>query len=156
MLIGGAGILPWPANRTPMKIPLFAALSLAATVTAQTYTLTDFGTQCGGDLHAQVVQATTGVGLRLGVTGAQPHSLAILVIGGPQATPIQLPGSQCQLLVDRRVMLHEVTSATGSARFAFRVPPVLPITFDCQAVIVSFSPTGLVATSTDGVRLNGV
>jgi hypothetical protein len=139
-----------------MKFTSIAALSLTAALTAQTYTLTDIGTQCGGDLHGQVVTLTSGVGLRLGVTGAQPHAFALQVIGGTQTTPIQLPGSQCQLIVDPRVMQTEVTSPTGTAAFHFRVPPVLPITFDCQAVIIGFSTTGLVATSTDGVRLTGV
>jgi hypothetical protein len=49
-----------------------------------------------------------------------------------------------------------VTSLTGSARFAFRVPPVLPITFDCQAVILDRTQTGPAITSTDVVRLTGV
>ena len=132
-----------------------AALSLAATLTAQTYTLTQFGPQCGGDLHAQLV-TTPGVGLLLGVTGAAPRALAVLVIGAPQPAPVQLPGSQCLLLVERRIVLYEATSLTGSARFAFRVPPVLPITFDCQAVILDRTPTGPVATSSDVVRLTGV
>ena len=139
-----------------MKNTLFAALSLAATITAQTYTLTDLGTQCGGDLLGQVITAPVGVVLRLGVTGAAPGALALLVIGSPQPAPVQLPGSQCLLLVERRVVLYEVTTLTGSARFAFRVPPVLPITFDCQAVILDRTPTGPVATSTDVVRLTGV
>ena len=139
-----------------MKIPLLAALSLAATITAQTYTLTDLGTQCGGDLQGQIVTAPAGIGLRLGVTGAAPRALALLVLGGPLPAPVQLPGSQCLLLVERRHVLWDVTSLTGSARFAFRLPPVLPITFDCQAVILDRSPTGFVATSTDVVRLTGV
>lgn len=139
-----------------MKNTLFAALSLAATITAQTYTLTDLGTQCGGDLQGQVVTAPAGVVLRLLVTGAAPRALALLVIGAPQQAPVQLPGSQCLLLVERRVVLYEATTLTGSARFAFRVPPVLPITFDCQAVILDRTPTGPVVTSTDGVRLTGV
>jgi hypothetical protein len=139
-----------------MKLSLFAALTLAATISAQTYTLTDLGTQCGGDLLGQVVTAPTGVVLRLGVTGAAPRALALLVIGGPQQAPVQLPGSQCLLLVERRHVLWEVTSLTGSARFAFRVPPVLPITFDCQAVILDRTQTGPAITSTDVVRLTGV
>jgi len=138
------------------SITLFAALSLAATITAQTYTLTDFGTQCGGDLQGQIVTAPAGVGLRLLVTGAAPRALALLVIGSPQPAPVQLPGSTCLLLVERRHVLWDATTLTGSVRFAFRLPSAVPITFDCQAVILDRTPTGFVATSTDCVRVTGV
>ena len=49
------------------------------------------------------------------------------------------------------------TTPMGTAHFAFHVPPVVPITTDFQAVIVGNSHHhGLVAESTDGVRLTGV
>jgi len=140
-----------------MKTILLSSL-LAATAAAQTYTVTDFGPQCGGDLHAQIVMGHhTGHDLLFGVTGARANALAVLVLGHHFAAPVQLPGSQCLLLVDPRGTMLTTTTATGTAHFAFHVPPVVPITIDFQAVIVSHSHHhGLVAESSDGVRLTGV
>ena len=142
-------------NHTRMKNLLIASLLLAATTTAQTYTVTNFGTPCGATLQGQVMTTPAGSAIHLGVTGAHPGALAFLVIGHPQAAPVPLPGSPCFLLVDPRLVLHTVTTATGSARFGFRIPPVLPITIDFQAVIARHT-THLVAESTNGVRLHGV
>lgn len=143
-----------------MKTSLIAFLALTAAVSAQTYTLTDFGPQCGSDLHAQVLTGhhNHSADLNLHVTGAAPHALAILVIGLHHlATPVHLPGSQCLLLVDPLGTMLTMTTATGSAAFGFHVPPALPITIYFQAVIVGHSPHhGLVAESSDGVRLTGV
>lgn len=139
-----------------MKIFSFAVLCLAATAASQTYTLTDFGTQCGGDLQGQIVTAPGGTGIRLGVTGAHRNTITVLVIGHPQAAPVQLPGSACLLLVDPRAMLHELTSPSGTAGFGFRLPPIVPITIDFQAVIVGHAASGRVFESTDGVHLVGV
>lgn len=140
-----------------MKLTLIASLLLSVSAAAQTYTLSSFGTQCGGDLQGQVVTAPAGSAMQLGVTGARPNAHAILVIGHQFTTPVPLPGSQCLLLVDPRGTMLTTTTATGTAHFVFHVPPVVPITIDFQAVIVSHSHHhGLVAESTDGVRLTGV
>lgn len=139
-----------------MKTFLAASL-LSLSAVAQTYTLTDFGTQCGGDLHGQIVQAPAGNGLRLGVTGARPNTHAVLVAGHMAPTPLQLPGSQCLLLVNPRFTMFGMTDAQGRAHFGFRLPPVVPITVDFQVVLFGISPTqGRVAVSTDGIELVGV
>ena len=161
VLLLGPSALPrrhQPTMRTFLFASLLATATATATAAAQTYTLSDFGSQCGGDLHGQVLTSHhTGTDLLLGITGAAPQALAILVIGHHAATPIHLPGSQCLLLVDPQGTMLTTTTAAGSAHFVFHVPPVVPITIDFQAVIVTHSTAhGLVAGSTDGVHLTGV
>jgi hypothetical protein len=138
-----------------MKTSVLGTFLLASTLTAQTYSLQDFGRQCGGDLQGTVVTTPNGTGLRLAVTGAMPNAIAILVVGHPQPAPVQLPGSNCTLLVDPRVTLLAMTDAQGQAGFTFRVPPVLPIRIDFQVAVADFVRGGRVVESTDGVRLLG-
>ena len=54
-----------------------------------------------------------------------------------------------------RVLLHTRTSPLGTARLGFRLPPVVPITIDLQAVVITRSPTGRVADASNGVRIVG-
>ena len=138
-----------------MKTLLIASLLLAAAASAQTYTVTPFDAPCGARLGGQVTTTAAGTAMHLGVTHAHPNALAVLVIGHQHTTPVPLPGSPCFLLVDPRVTQFAVTSATGSARFGFRVPPVLPITIDFQ-VVVARHIGHLVAEATNGIRLTGV
>ena len=134
---------------------LFVTTLLAVASHAQTYTLTDFGTQCGGDLRGQVVQGPQGTGLRLGVVGAQPNAIAILVIGHRAPSPITLPGTACTLLVDSRHTMFAQTDAQGRASFQMPLPNVVPITILFQVVTATFTPTGRTIESTDGLRLVG-
>ena len=134
---------------------LFVASSLAVASFAQTYTLTDFGTQCGGDLIGQVVQGPQGAGLRLGVNGAQPNAVAILALGHRAPGPITLPGSNCTLLVDARHTIFTTTDAAGHAAFFVQLPRAVPITVLFQAVTANFSRAGRQVESTDGLQLVG-
>lgn len=136
---------------------LLASCLLSLTAVAQTYTVSNFGAACSGAIHGQVVQAPAGTGLRVGATGTRPNAHAVLVVGHQAPSPIQLPGSQCQLLVQPRFTMLGMTDANGVVRFSLRLPPIVPITVDFQVVVIGLSPTqGRVAVSTDGLRLVGV
>ena len=139
-----------------MHTKLISTLLLAASSIAQTYTLTNIGTPCAGGMLGQVVTLPAGTGLRLGVQNAPANAFAILAVGHPQPGPVSLPGTQCVLLVDPRFTMATLTNSNGNAQFAFRVPPVLPITIDLQTVVLGFTTTGVVAGPTNGVRLVGV
>lgn len=93
--------------------------------------------------------------LRFGVTNAMPNAIAALVIGHLAPSPIQLPGSQCLLLVDPRHTLLGSTDGQGQASFQLSLPNVAPITIEFQAVVVELTRAGRLAESTDGVRLVG-
>ncbi len=133
---------------------LLACLVLTPAAASQTWTVTSFGTSCGGTLQATVVQHANGAALRAGVTGADALKPALLVLGHQFATPVSLPGG-CELLVDPRVTLHGRTSPNGDARFAFRLPPIVPLTFDLQALVVTLTPAGRIADTTNGLRVAG-
>jgi hypothetical protein len=139
-----------------MQARLLTPLLLAASTLAQTYTLTNFGTPCAGALQGQIVTLPAGTGLRLGVHNAPANAFAILVAGHPQPGPIALPGTQCVLLVDPRFTMAALTNSNGNVQFAFRIPPVLPISVDFQTIVLGFTTTGLIAGSTNGVHLVGV
>jgi hypothetical protein len=132
-----------------------AFVALAATAVSQTYTVSTFGAQCGGGLAGAVLQTPLGARMHLGVTNADPWAHAVLVLGHQLPAPVQLPGG-CQLLVEQRLVLHARTSGTGDVRFAFRLPPILPLTVDFQALIVTHAPTGRLVDATNGVRVVGV
>lgn len=137
-----------------LRTLLLAALAVPAV--AQTWTLTDVGRQCGGDLAGQVQQSPTGQGLRLAVSNAQANALAILVVGHRAPAPIQLPGSACTLVVDPRHTMFATTDAQGSASFSMRLPTQVPMSFLLQVVTGTVSSTGRVLESTDGLRVDGV
>ncbi|MBL8723745.1 MAG: hypothetical protein JNK49_06840 [Planctomycetes bacterium] len=137
-----------------MRSLLISAL-LAVPAVAQTWTLSDFGRPCGGDLSGQVVASPRGVGLRFAVTGATPNAVAVLALGQLAPTPIQLPGSQCLLLVDPRHTLFATTDAQGQAGFQLSLPNIAPISIEFQAVVIELTRAGRLAESTDGVRLVG-
>jgi hypothetical protein len=135
---------------------LASVVLLAVAASAQTWTVTSRGPQCGGELRGQVVQAPQGSGLRLGVLNAAPSSLAILAIGMPQATPVALPGSNCELYVDPRGSMLDLTDAQGRASFALRLPAArVPVTFYLQAVVVEARRPGRIATSTNVLQVVG-
>jgi hypothetical protein len=136
-----------------MRHALLVAFSTAVALSAQTYTLTDFGRQCGGNLTGQVVQNSAGTGLRLGVSGAAPNAVALLVMGNRAPAPITLPGSACLLLVDARGTMLTQTNALGNASFFVPVPPVVPLTVLFQVVVASPTARGRTVESTDGLRL---
>lgn len=139
-----------------MLTKLLCASVLAAAASAQTYTLTSFGTSCGGTLQGQVVSSRQGDVLRLGVAGATPNTIAVLAIGGLATTPHPLPGSNCLLLVDPRGTQISLTDGRGHAQFQLRLPPVVPITVHLQAATVDFTRLGRAVETTNGLRLDGV
>ena len=130
-------------------------LSLAAPAAAQTYQLHEAGPTCRADLRGQVVSTTAGHGVRLGLRSVFGNSLAVLAIGSRRPTPLTLPGGHCELYVDPRATQLSTTGARGNARFAFRIPPVLPIRVAFQAVVLDAGSTGLRAASSDVVILQG-
>lgn len=139
-----------------MKSFLLAVSLFAAAASAQTWTVTSRGPQCGGLLRGQVVQAPQGTGLRLGVGNAAPSALAVLAIGMPQTTPVALPGSNCELYVDPRASMLSMTDANGQASFALRLPASrVPVTFYLQAVVVEAVRPGRIASSTNVLQVVG-
>lgn len=134
---------------------LLLGLALAAPAAAQTYQLTEVGPTCGADLRGQVVSSPAGSGVRLGLRSVVDNGLAVLAIGSRRPTPVQLPGGQCDLYVDPRATQLQRTGPRGHARFAFRIPPVVPIRIAFQAVVLDVRPTGLRAASSDVIILQG-
>jgi len=126
---------------------------LAAAIPAQTWSVQDFGRQCGGDLAAAVQATRRGVDMRFAITGAAPDAVAILVIGHRAPAPVTLPGSNCELLVDPRHTLFSTTDAQGQASFTLSLPNIAPVAIDFQGVVATFGRTGRMAESTDGVRV---
>jgi hypothetical protein len=137
-----------------MNRSTLAILVLAAAASAQTYTVSPFGPACGASLQGVVVQPPIGVAMRVAVTGADPFAHAVLVLGPQLPAPVALPGG-CDLLVDPRVVLHTRTNGNGDAGFVFRLPPVVPITIDLQALVVRRTPSGRVADTSNGLRVVG-
>jgi hypothetical protein len=127
---------------------------LAVSTPAQNWTVQDFGRQCGGDLAANVQANRRGVDLRFAITGAAPDAVAILVIGHRAPSPVALPGSHCELLVDARHTLFTTTDARGQAGFTLALPNIAPVAIDFQAVVATFGRTGRMVGSTDGVRVS--
>lgn len=137
-----------------MKPSFLLAAFLCATATAQvTCTFTNFGRPCGGELNGS--QLTRLPAVQMDVTNAAPASLAILVLGAQQLPrPIQLPGSNCTLLVNPRVTLIAPVSARGTASFQLRLPNVAPrLAIEFQAVTLGLSRNGRIAESTNGVTM---
>jgi len=151
--------MPLPARlliAMKMHSFLFVVGLFAASASAQTWTVTSRGPQCGGQLRGLVVQAPQGSGLRLGVSNATPSAIAILAIGMPQAAPVALPGSNCELYVDPRGTMLGMTDAQGQASFAMRLPASrVPLTFYLQAVVVEATRPGRIATSTNVLQVVG-
>lgn len=139
--------------RTFLQVSSLAA-TLAAAAPAQTWSVQDFGRQCGGDLAATVQTNRRGVDLRFAITGAAPDAVAILVIGHRAPGPVALPGSNCELLVDARHTLFTTTDARGQAAFSLALPNIAPVAIDFQGVVATFGRTGRMVESTDGVRVS--
>lgn len=139
-----------------MNASLLAFALLAGTAVAQTWTLTDRGPQCGGNLSGVVATTPAGQSLRLAVSGAQASAVALLAIGAPQTSPVALPGSSCLLFVDPRLTEWTVTDGSGNAAFALRLPQAVPLTFYVQGVTATFPASGRVVTSTDVIAVVGV
>lgn len=137
-----------------MKL-LPVAFLLCAAASAQTYTLTQFGPACAGNLQGQVVTLPNGHGLRLGANQLAPNAIAVLVLGHQASVPTPLPGSNCTLLLDPRVTHLAMTGPRGTASWQQRIPPILPITFDMQVVTLQLTPNGRLAESTNGLTLSG-
>lgn len=129
---------------------LATSLLLAGTVLGQNCTFTNFGRPCGGAMAGSLVR---GPAIRMAVTGAMPGEAALLVVGHAMSTPLPLPGSNCLLLVQPRVVLQGSTDRAGAANFVMRLPPIVPLNVDFQCVVVDITRTGRVAESTNGVNL---
>ena len=138
-----------------MRLLALAAALFAASASAQVYSVSHFGRPCGGDLTGQLVATPQGVTMRLGVSGATPNAVAVLVLGVRAPGPVALPNSACLLLVDPRATMLSQTNGLGMASFAVPVPGVLPIHLLFQVVVADFAAAGRTVTSTDGVLLQG-
>ena len=138
-----------------MKLAILLAALLGTAATAQvTCTFTNFGRPCGGDLAGSQITARLPA-VQMDVTNAAPASVAILVLGGQQLPrPIQLPGSNCTLLVHPRVTMFAPVSARGAATVQLRLPIIrLPLSLEFQAVTLALSRNGRTAESTNGVTM---
>ncbi|MGE3174994.1 MAG: hypothetical protein AB7O97_20365 [Planctomycetota bacterium] len=129
------------------------ALCLSTAVgLAQTCTFTSFGRPCGGDLAGQQVRTPAGQTIRFDVTNAAPGAIAVMVIGGQQRG-VQLPGSNCLLLVNPRGTQLAQVDRGGDVAFRFPIPARLPVQADFQVVTIGLSRSGRIAESTNGVNL---
>ncbi len=134
-------------------LALVAALSLATIADAQACAFTLFGRPCGGDLAGQQVTTPTRSTIRFDGQNLAPGAVAILVFA-PQATRgVQLPGSNCTLLVQPGHTVLGQVDAAGACTFGFPIPARLPITADFQLVTIGFTRNGRIAESTNGVHL---
>ncbi|MCA8975904.1 MAG: hypothetical protein KDC98_14375 [Planctomycetes bacterium] len=138
-----------------MKRLLLASLLLGTVANAQTYNVTERGPTCGADMSARLVTTTRGPVLGLALASRLTNSFAVVAIGSAAPSPHQLPGGRCQLYVQPRATILGSTDANGHARFAFRVPPVLPIDILFQGVVLDVSPAGRHAVSSDVIQLRG-
>jgi len=129
------------------------ALSLAAASSAQTCSFTLFGRPCGGDLAGQQVTTPTASGIRFDGSHLAPGAVAILVLGQQAAQGIQLPGSNCLLVVQPGNTVLGQADRTGACLFRFPIPARLPIAADFQVVTIGFTRNGRIAESTNGVHL---
>jgi hypothetical protein len=144
-----------PAGRMPsMKtIAIVAALALATAASAQTCAFRLFGRPCGGDLAGQQVTTPTASGIRFDAANLAPGAVAILVFGQQPSQGIQLPGSNCLLLVQPGSTVVAQADRTGSCTFRFPIPTRLPVAADFQVVTIGFTRNGRIAESTNGVSL---
>jgi hypothetical protein len=109
---------------------------------------------CGATLAGS--DNTTGrlLALTLDVSGASAQGLGLLIVGGPAATPVPLPGSTCSLVLDlgaAQGLFPFITDAQGDASLTFRVPP-RPLTTDFQAVVLGVG-RGATLGATNGLNL---
>ncbi len=145
--------------RTPsdnhMKFPtLLASIVLTAvTAVAQTFptcAFTSFTRPCGTDLAGSQIR---GPGLQWDVTNAAPGSVAILAIGQAMRQPLPLPGTNCLLVVDPRLLLVAPVDRGGNAEFVLRLPPIAPLSIDFQAVTVALNRNGRTAESSNAIEM---
>ena len=106
--------------------------------------------------RARAWDDTTGrlLALTLDVSGASAQGLGLLIVGGPAATPVPLPGSTCSLVLDlgaAQGLFPFITDAQGDASLTFRVPP-RPLTTDFQAVVLGVG-RGSTLGATNGLNL---
>lgn len=135
-------------------LSLFAALVLPVAIgAAQTCGFPTFGRPCGGDLAGSQLRTAAGLGIQLDVTNAAPGSIAVLVIG-QEMRPVQLPGSNCTLIVDPRATLVQQVGRRGHTTFQLRLPPIAPLAVDFQVVTVALNRNGRTAESTNAVAMH--
>lgn len=129
------------------------SVHFAGTVTQPTVTFTPFGPSCDGTLSGQMVPTPRGNAVQLDVRGATAGSLAFLVVGAPLATPLNLPGSQCQLLVQPGFHGFTLLDANGDGSRVLGVPGRPPITVDFQMLTLDLSGSTLALGTTNGLNL---
>lgn len=122
-------------------------------VTPPTVTFTAHGPSCDGTLAGQLVSTPRGQAVQLDVTGATANAFALLLFGAPLTTPINLPGSQCQLLVETRFAGMSRLDANGDGHRLLGVPGRPPIDLDFQMLTLDFSGATLALGSTNGLNL---
>jgi hypothetical protein len=134
-------------------VSILAGVVLATAASAQTCVFASFIRPCGADLAGQQVRSPAGSAVRFDVTNAAPNCFAVMVVGQEMARGIQLPGSNCLLVVQPRATLVQQVDAAGATSFRFHLPPISPIDLDFQVVTVALSRNGRTAESTNGVGM---
>lgn len=128
---------------------LVSILLTVGAVAAQNCAFTTFTRPCGSDLAGAVVR---GPAVQWNVTNAAPASYAVLAIG-QQARPMPLPGTDCLLVVNPRVMLVQPVDSRGNSTFLLRLPPITGLSLDFQAVTVAVNRRGRFAESTNAITM---
>lgn len=115
--------------------------------------VTPFGERCGGTLLGRADVTDRGVHVGLGVSGAAPGSIGILVIGNRLDTPVPLPGSDCVLAVFPRETLAFNINRDGNALLRLRLPARDTLMVDFQVVTADLGRGGLELASTNGLNV---
>jgi hypothetical protein len=121
--------------------------------TQPTVTFTAFGPSCDGTLSGQMVTTPRGNAVQLDVAGATANAFAFLMFGAQLTTPVALPGSQCQLLVENRFGGFSILDAHGDGHRVLGVPGRPPVDINFQVLTLDFSGTTLALGSTNGLNL---
>lgn len=128
---------------------------LSGLLSAQTCNFLAFGRPCGGDLAIQQVTSPTNPAnsaLVFDATNLAPGAVAVLVMG-QQSLGVQLPGSNCMLLVQRNHTVLGQANRAGSCSWRFPVPVRGQFTMDFQVVTFGLSRNGRLVESTNGVTV---
>jgi hypothetical protein len=126
-----------------------------ATVPPPVVTFTAFGPSCTGTLSGQTATTPRGPAIQLDVAGGPANGFGVLVAGAVLATPINLPNSQCQLLVGRHLVSFLRFDGSGAASERLRTPVRVPFDLDFQVVTVDHSGPTAALGSTNGLHVHG-
>lgn len=124
------------------------------TVVPPTVTFTPFGASCTGTLSGQVVAVPRGQAVQLNVASAPANALGLVMFGAVLTTPQNLPGSTCQLLVDRHPGGFLRIDAGGAGSQHVRLPGRPPVDVNFQVVTLDFSTPTVAIGSTNGLNVH--